>query len=166
MPALRTDSVHQGPCLRLCISNKLPVTSMGLGLGTYAENHFLHPWPTKVEATAETTWCISHGKDELSSFLLFYPPHFATTSLSFPRLWPISISVTYKLWGRKLVAALLSQSYIPIFTHMPHQNFYLSFRFVSEMMKLKAEHFTTPCSRCLPERRFKFYRDWGGGTEQ
>lgn len=121
----------------------------------------LHAWPTKVEATAETTWFISHGEDDLSSFLLFYFPHFATTSLSFPRLWSISVSVTYKPRGRKLVAVPLSQSYTPI----PHQNCYLSFGFDSEMMKLKAEHFTTPCSRCLPERRFKFYKDWGGGRE-
>lgn len=58
----------------------------------------------------------------------------------------------HKPRGRKLVPVPLSQSYTPIPTHIPHQNFYLSFRFVSETMKLKAAHFTTPCSRCLPER--------------
>lgn len=54
--------------------------------------------------------------------------------------------------GKKASGLPLSQSYTPIPTHIPHPNFYLSFRFVSEMMKLKAAHFTTPCSRCLPER--------------
>lgn len=54
--------------------------------------------------------------------------------------------------GKKASGLSLSQSYTPIPTHIPHPNFYLSFRFVSEMMKLKAAHFTTPCSRCLPER--------------
>lgn len=121
---------------------------------------------SKMEATAETTWFISHGEDDLSSFLLFYFHHFGTTSLSFPRLWSISVSVTYNPRGRKLVAVSLSQSYTPIPTYKPHQNCYSSFMFVSEMMKLKVEHVTTPCSRCLPERRFKFYKDWDGGREQ
>lgn len=76
VPALRsTDSVYQGLGLTTCISNKFPVRSMLL---------------------AETTRFISHGEDEVSSLLSFYPHHFETSPLSFLRLWSLSVTITCK----------------------------------------------------------------------